>query len=394
MIGLDAGAERREVTVVGDEPPGMTSGLARDVAVDILVNGAQPRSSLAERLGVSAATVTRLVRPLMDAGVLVESEQLRNPGRGRSAYALDVQPDRYRFVGVKITHDDLYGVLTDLRATVLHQLTMPLTSLEVPDVVTAVTRAVRELQDRGGRAVHAVGVTVGGTVIAGETVSDSPFLHWQDVPFRALLGDALGLPVHLDNDVVGLTKAQHWFGYGRGVPSFALLTIGAGIGYGLVVNDRMVPTSLSPMSHYPVQPGGPLCPMGHRGCMTSLLAADSIAAAVSVGRGSLVSFDEALELADHDDPVALRVVREAAYALGRAAAAISCMTGVERIVLSGEGVHLADVATGALDAGFHEFDVRPTPHSEIVLRPMDFDEWARGAAVVAIQAAFPPVARG
>ena len=374
------------------------SGLSKTVAIDILVNGAQSRASLGERLGVSAATVTRLVKPLLAADVLIEADVLRTPGRGRSAFTLDVVPERYRFIGIKLTTETMYAVVTDLRARIVDREVVALGSLRVPDVVETVYTAVRGFQARSGVPVDAVGVTVGGQVVDGEVVADSPFLHWHDVPFRSLLAKRVGLPVHLGNDVVGLTKVQHWFGYGRGMPTFALLTVGAGIGYGLVVNNVMVPTHVSPISHYPVDPSGPLCPLGHhRGCMTAYLASDSIAAGVSAGRGAPVTFDEALALAEGGDPVAERVVREAAHALGRTASAISSMTGVERIILSGEGVHLVEIARDAVEEGFRQYDIRPSPHDDIrpsphadlVIRPMDFIEWARGAAALAIQGEFP-----
>lgn len=363
--------------------------LSRTVAVDILVHGAQSRASLAQRMGISAATVTRLVKPLLAADVLVESEVLRTPGRGRSALALDVVPERYRFIGIKLTGDAMYAVATDLRARVLDQEVVPIPSLDVADVVGAVRQVVQRIRSRSDVPVSAVGVTVGGEVLGREVVADSPFLHWHDVPFRSLLGEGLGSPVHLDNDVVGLTKVQHWFGHGRGCDSFALLTVGAGIGYGLVLNNALVPTSVSPISHYPVDPSGPLCTRGHRGCTTAYLASDSIAGAVTAGRGRPVTFEAALELAEGGDPVAGRVVREAAHAMGRVASAISSMTGVDRIILSGEGVHLVDIARGAFDDGFTEYDPHPSAHSEVVVRPMDFLEWARGAAALAIQEEFP-----
>ena len=366
------------------------SGLSRAVAVDILVHGAQSRASLGDRMGVSAATVTRLVRPLLAADVLVEADVLRSPGRGRSAFTLDVVPEKYRFIGIKLTTENMYAVITDLRARILDREVVPLDSLQVVDVVETMYTAVRGFQARSAIPVDAVGVTVGGQVVDGEVVADSPYLHWHDVPFRSLLQERLGLPVHLDNDVVGLTKVQHWFGHGRGLPTFALLTVGAGIGYGLVINNALVPTHVTPISHYPVDPSGPACPSApHRGCMTAYLASASIAAAVSAGRGQQCTFDEALLLAEGGDPVAEQVVREAAHALGRTASAISAMTGVERIILSGEGVHLVDIARDAVDAGFRRYDVPTSSHAELVVRPMDFIEWARGAAASAIQAEFP-----
>jgi predicted NBD/HSP70 family sugar kinase len=340
-------------------------------------------------MGLSPATLTRLVKPLVEAGVLEESEAVRTPGRGRAFLPLDVVPERDRFIGVKLTEDTIYAVVTDVRSRILDDITAPLRSLQVADVVDAVDDVVASFRARSDQRITAVGVTVGGRVDDGEIVADSPFLHWKDVPFRSLLGDALGLPVHLDNDVVGLTRAQQWFGYGKGFSSFALLTVGAGVGYGLVINDVMVPTLVTPVSHFPVDPSGPLCPLGHRGCMTAFLSSPSIAGAVSAAHGRLIDYDDVLEMADAGDATAVRVVREAARALGRASAAITTLTGVDRIILTGEGVHLVDVARSSVEEGRTEYDIEGRLHSELIIRPMGFVEWARGAAVIAIQQEFP-----
>lgn len=363
--------------------------LSRKIAIEVLVHGAQSRAQLAKKMGLSPATVTRIVKPLVEMGVLVESDAIRTPGRGRSSLPLDVVADDYRFVGVKLTADSIYGVVTDLRAEVLDSETAPMPSFDVADVLRAVVALVQRLGARAGRAVHGVGVTVGGVVEKGETVADSPFLHWHEVSFRSLLANEIDVPLFLANDVVGLTRAQQWFGHGRAWPHFALLTIGAGIGYGLVIDEEVVPTLVSPFSHFPIDPHGPLCPVGHRGCMTAYATSAAISAAVSFGRREEVSYDEVLQLAEDGDPVAMRVIEEAAYALGRATAAVTSLTGVERIVLSGEGIAIAQLAASALRTGRHAYDGGRTSALEPVIRPMDFHEWARGAAVIAIQEVFP-----
>jgi predicted NBD/HSP70 family sugar kinase len=361
---------------------------SKSVAVEVLLHGAQSRAQLAKSMGLSPATLTRLVKPLLDAGVLVTADAVRTPGRGRSSLPLNVVSEEYRFVGVKLTTEVVYAVVTDLRTRVLDSCVVPVRSLKVPDVVDVVRRIVEDVRSRSDQPLDAVGVTVGGQVEGGEMVSDSPFMHWHQVPFRELLSAQVDVAVYLANDVVALTQAQHWFGFGKGETHFALLTVGAGVGYGLVVNNALVPTRMHPVSHFPIDPSGPLCPLGHRGCLTAYLTTDAITAAVSVGHGRRVGYDEVLQMAQSGDPVAGRVVHEAAHALGRAAAAISSLTGVRLIILSGEGVHLAEVARAQVDQGLQEYVVAGAA-PQLVIRPMGFLEWARGAAAIAIQAEFP-----
>jgi predicted NBD/HSP70 family sugar kinase len=231
-------------------------------------------------------------------------------------------------------------------------------------------------------------VTVGGRIDDGETVTDSPFLEWHDVPFRTLLAAEVQEPLFLANDVVGLTMAQQWFGYGRAVADFALLTVGAGVGYGLVIDHRVVPTHVSPVSHLPVDPTGPLCRLGHRGCMTAYVSSSAMCANAAQGLGHQVTYDELLDLAAGGDPVGVRVVGEAARALGQAAATITSLTGVERIILTGDGVRMAEVAPDTLREGRLAYAATSGSPVDPVVMPMDFVEWARGAAAVAIQNEF------
>lgn len=366
-----------------EQPP-----LSRRLAIEVLTRGAQSRRQLAKELGVSAATLTRIVKPLLESGVLIEEEAVRTPGRGRSSRPLDVVADDHRFVGVKLTSESIYAVVTDLRAEIVDSDVVSVPSFEVAEVVQVVAATVNRLRSRTERAVSAVGVTVGGKVSNGETVVDSPFLHWHEVPFRALLTGALEVPLFLANDVVGLTKAQQWFGPGRHWSSFALITVGAGVGYGLVINDQVVPTLVNPFSHFPIDPRGPLCPAGHRGCMTAYTTSPAMTAAVSLAHGREVTYDELLRLAEGGEPVATRVVDEAAEALGRATAAVTSLTGVDRIILTGEGVRLAELGREALHVGRTAYTAADGT-LEPVIRPMGFLEWARGAAVTAIQEVFP-----
>jgi predicted NBD/HSP70 family sugar kinase len=155
----------------------------------------------------------------------------------------------------------------------------------------------------------------------------------------------------------------------------------------------VVPTLASPVSHLPVDPYGPVCARGHRGCLSAYVTSGAMTAYVSQAHGRRLTYDEVLTLARDGDPAALRVVREAARALGRIVTAITALTGVERIIVSGEGVGLADVAPEGLREGQLDSAAGDAAGNRAALEPvidrMDFTEWARGAAVAAIQSQFP-----
>jgi len=128
-----------------------------------------------------------------------------------------------------------------------------------------------------------------------------------------------------------------------------------------------------------------MCHEGHRGCAEAMLTTGAICSAVGIGVGYPVSYEEALRLAREGNPVARRAVTASARAFGRLLALIANLTFVSLIIVSGEGIDLAldweDAVRQEFKAGRHSMagDVR------LVIKRAPFTEWARGAAVVAIQ---------
>ncbi|WP_278235811.1 ROK family transcriptional regulator [Isoptericola sp. AK164] len=370
-------------------PWGPLSGPGHAVALDVLLDGPLSRAELSRRLDLSAGSLTRLTKPLLDAGLLVEVDDSPAGSRvGRPSRPLDIVPEAHHFVGVKITGDTAHGVLTTLRAGVVASADAPLDDHSPFAVADTVAGLISELAAGSPADVTAVGVALGGHVVEASDVVRAPFLGWKDVPLGDMLRSRTGLPVVVSNDVTALTEATHWFGAGHGAATFSLITVGAGVGFGLVAHGRLVTNedaSLGLASHHPLDPSGPPCFAGHRGCAVAMLTIRSIATQVSVALGREVAYDEALDLAEDGDPAARRVVDDAGRALGRFVAAAANFTMPERVVLGGEGVRLADVAREAMQAGLHA-DRDPLAHDPVIatLSP-SFTEWARGAAVIAIQ---------
>ena len=102
------------------------------------------------------------------------------------------------------------------------------------------TRSSWSADELAGRhpSLAGIGIGVGGLVEHQAVVGESPFLLWRDVPLAGLVEERTGLPVVVENDVAALVEAETWFGAGRGLDRFVVLTIGAGLGYGLVGSNE------------------------------------------------------------------------------------------------------------------------------------------------------------
>jgi predicted NBD/HSP70 family sugar kinase len=367
------------------------AGPSRQVALEILLDGPLSRAELSRRVGLSPGSLTRLTKPMVESGLLVEVEGGPTDARvGRPSQPLDLDPNAHHFVGIKLTGDSAIGVLTTLRADVIASVERPL----VDPTPSAVADLVLELTDElavqvpGGTPITGLGVSLGGRVADGSEVRWGPYLNWVDVPFGEILAGRTSVPVVVANDLTSLTEATHWFGAGRNSDRFVLLTIGAGVGYGLVIHNRIVDSpdvTLGLIGHHPLLPDGPRCDRGHRGCALSLLTVSAVTEQVGAAVGRAVGYEEALDLAAKGDPAAREVVGRAGRALGKLIAAAANFTMPELVVLGGEGVRLAEVAHDELLAALHA-DRHPSgAEVTMVLQPADFSEWARGAAVVAIQ---------
>ncbi|MFI5916814.1 ROK family protein [Dactylosporangium sp. NPDC051541] len=361
----------------------------RSVFVELLVHGPLSRAEAARRLDLSPSALTKLTKPLLESGYLLHQPVDDRGAMGRPSQPLAVDPGRATLIGVKLTEDELFAVRTDLRAEIQRELRRPLISHDVDDVVARIGEAVRDLTGSGG-VPAAVGISLAGTASGGDpVVPTSPFLGWRNVPLGNLVAAATGVPAVVENDVRALTAAQQWFGAGVGRSSFALVTVGAGLGCGMVIDGRLLRgagrgTGL--VGHMSIHDGGPLCEMGHRGCARAYASSAAIrrAVATTLDRPEL-TFEACLALAAEGQPAARRIFEEAGRALGQVVATVANITGSELVILSGEAVEMYDVCAEAFDAALAAHTHWTSTPVDVVVKTFTFSEWARGAAVIALQ---------
>lgn len=378
----------------------MTSDSELALARAVLVHGPVSRTDLRERLDVSPATLTRLTKSLAARGLVVELDAPAHGQVGRPGRVLDIAAGLGRFVGVKLTGDHAWAVRTDARCTPLSRAHLPLPDPDPAAVVGVVADLVARLTSAapptagepgapaaGGR-LTGLGVSLGGLVVDG-LVDHADYLGWKRVPLTALLAERLGVPVTVENDVVALTEGEHWFGAGRGLDSFALLTLGAGTGFGLVTHGRLVRSpdaGVGTAGHLPLGVSDAECSEGHVGCAAATVTTESVERALFAALGRAVTLAQALELVGTDPHVDL-ALRPAARGLGRLLSLVTNLTLTDTVVLAGEGVGLYEALRGDVLAELRH-QRHPTARPvRVLVDHTGFEAWARGAAGLAVRRA-------
>ena len=357
----------------------------RAVLREVVIHGSQPRVELARKVGLSRTSLTRLAREMVDFGFLLEGESQRTPGRGRPRELLHLRPEAAYFLGIKLTGDHLYAVVTDLAATVVDERTEPLDSTAVEDVADLIAAVAAQMLARRPLAA-AVGVCLAGSVHEREGaqyVEHSTFLGWESAPLPSLLAERIALPVTVTNDVVALTGAHHWFGSGVGASSLVVFGLGAGIGSGVVALDEVVRGAhgrAGRVGHARLDEHGMPCELGHTTCVHSFVTMSAIA------HNAGEPYPAALESAQRGEPHALRAFSLAARALGIVIAEAVNAVDPEKVLVTGEGVDMMAIAPGAVRDGMLEYLEQVEVDSVVVERPaFSFAHYARGAAIAAMR---------
>lgn len=237
----------------------------------------------------------------------------------------------------------------------------------VDKIVMLIEEARAEIVSKfGGTRSDFAGVGIGSPGPLNRptgTVINTPNLGWRNFPLRDLIGNAVNLPAVLDNDANCATYGEWWLGAGRNVDTLIGLTLGTGIGGGIVLNGEIfhgVSDSAGEIGHMTIEANGRKCPCGNYGCLEAYASGPAIARRAIEGldagaeslltdlaRGELENITAATvyEAVIHGDPYANEVMRETAKFLGAGVANVINIFNPDMVVISG----------GVTKAGDHLF---------------------------------------
>jgi glucokinase len=264
------------------------------------------------------------------------------------------------------------------------------------DVLDAVTRLVREGASEQGLGVDeltGVGLGMPGAVDpASGTSLLSPNFGWKNVPFGALLQERLGPNVTIDNDVSVVTYGEWRYGAGMRVADLMCVTVGTGVGSGLILRGEPYAGSAGAageIGHIQLDPAGPQCGCGNRGCVEVYASAKAVARiaqerGLTSPRGDPASAQDVAAAAGHNDATATEILAGAATALAHGVAAAVNLLNLELVIIGGGLPRAGELFWAPLQAAFRPQVMAPhRAHVRVVPAALGDDAGILGGAWLA-----------
>ena len=325
-------------------------------------SGVVSRIELADRSGLTGASISRIVKQLLLEGLIVETGfGDRTGGKRRALLQLNGR-SRYA-VGVSLDFATITYLVTDLSGAVVSRLDAAGIGHEPPGEVIA--RIAGELQDLLGQAgvaheaLMGIGMAVAGRQDSAHHVlrSNPQATEWELFDIEQTLSAATDLPVVIENDSTCAAIGEFWVGRIPASDDFATVYLATGFGLGLMTNGdvyRGSSSNVGEIGHMVLDVNGPPCWCGSRGCLEMLAAPARIveralqqpglAAELGLqGRPGTIRGDAArvAVAAAADHPQALPVIEESAFYLAKALISITNLLDLDQIILAGPGFEAA-----------------------------------------------------
>jgi len=369
-------------------------------------SGPISRVEISEKTELSPTTVSAITAALLDDGLIVPRQVAPAPDqlRGRPRIMLELNPGAASVCGAKLAPNKITIAVTNFRADVLNSVSIPIRVDRQPAsvVLDLVEDGVRSCAEGAGLLIENLnGLCVGVPGIvehASGICRYSTLFSERDLKLGQALQDRLQVPTSVDSDVSLVTMAEHWFGHGRHLDDFLVVSIEHTLGLGIIHAGTLFrgANGLSPdLGDLIVSPSGSAGNGARSGRLSGIASTTAILAAVTdLARGTphekhlrgTRAMEQAVSLALAGDERVSMVFKEAGHALGIVVANLITLFAPPKVILTGSalqaGALLLEPLRDAVQAATPETiaDI-----AEIVIHEASDDIWARGAAALALR---------
>ena len=339
--------------------------------------GPTSRAELARRTALAPSTVSAVIGELQEQRLVVEppgDPAPRGPGTmGRPPVLVALDRAAGVALGLDFGKRHLRVALADLAHRVLAERHEPLgADLPAAEAIARAQRLVAEVLDEAGaRPAEIAGVGMGlpGPVHrpTGELGDSTILPGWVGVRAADAMSEALGHPVEVENDASLGALSEWMWGAGRGADDLAYLKLATGVGAGLIVRGRPYGGSggtAGEIGHTIIDPDGPVCRCGNRGCLEMLAGSDAILASLP---GAPASLGEVVAAALAGEADSARAIAAAGERIGGAVATLCNLLNPQRVIVGGDLAAAGDLLLDPLAAALRRGAVRSAADDVTVL---------------------------
>lgn len=292
------------------------------------------RAEISKEIKLAQSTVTKIISPLVENGLIVEVGDGTSTG-GRKPINLRFNNDYGFIITVKIEASKLIVALCNLSPAILSSsITEFPVGISYDKLKPILIQAIKEFMKE---RVFAIGITISGIVDddSGVLIS-STLLGWSDIHLRDDLKQEFGINIYIENDVNAFAIYQFNSEFGQNHNSFVCMTVGEGVGSGIVINGKLYKGEFGgagEIGHQILFPGGKQCYCGQKGCLEMYVNEDEVLHRIEQKIGRAVTYNQVFRENSVDKAVVDETMLEVYNYVGIAVINLIMQMNPQRIII-------------------------------------------------------------
>jgi predicted NBD/HSP70 family sugar kinase len=349
-------------SLLGDNALGTPAGRIVRMLTE---RGAMSAAQLSRLTGLAKSTVSTAVGELRRSGMVLEAGSEPVGGVGRPAKALTLNPGAGTCIGILIGQTEIQVIVADVAHTVLADKITVLEDGYTPATATGVIRRLvaeaYESQWQSPSGLLGVGVAVGGPVnpVNGRMLRAGGMPDWAGVDIKELLGPLFeGVPIFCDNESNCSAIAEMTWGAAQGHDDFIVYTLDLGVGGAIVSGGRVlrgIAGGAGEFGHVVVDPDGPLCRCGNRGCIEVYASFRNLLTEAEAQFGRSLRITDVVEMALGGDSYCRSLIERAGEAGGYGLGLIGSVFNPPLVVVSGRLALTGDLLMKPLTQSYERY---------------------------------------
>lgn len=247
----------------------------------IYKKGPISRVDISDKTGLAAATITNIVKKLLELGLVKEAERAPSSG-GRKPVLMEINKTGGYFIGIEWGINKVSGVLLNLKSEIVAEKHIQNSDFNFSNFIDLTSHLIEKMENKAGSSDKIIGLGLGihGPVNPRKGLSlYAPHFNWKNKNIKEEMVKLVDYPVFIDNDVRMMALGEKWGGVGKNYDNFIFVNLGYGIGSGIIINGELYygnDWTAGEFGHMTILEEGPICSCGNQGCLEAVISIDHL----------------------------------------------------------------------------------------------------------------------